>query len=117
MLLPWLKAFVLTLAIECPIAAWLLRAQGVGRLRLAALLVFANLATHPLVWFVFPALAVHPWAAFCLSELFAVIAEGVFFVAALRVRAARAFAVSAAANGTSLALGLLLYRFVSGWMR
>jgi hypothetical protein len=111
MLLPWFKALVLTLAIECPVAALLLKAQGVSRVRLIVLLFFANLATHPVVWFVFPELPWRPWLSFALSEAFAVLAEGVFFIAALRVRPTRAMAASLAANGLSLSVGLLLYRF------
>ena len=114
MLLPWLKAFVLTILIECPVAAWVLRAKDIGRARLIVLLVFANLATHPVVWFVFPRLPLHPWLSFALSETFAVLAEGVFFSAALRVRPLRAMAASLAANALSLGVGLLLYRFLPG---
>jgi hypothetical protein len=48
----WFAAFVLTLAVEVPIAGHLLRRVEPDRLRLAILLVFANLATHPIVWYV-----------------------------------------------------------------
>lgn len=115
MLLPWLKAFVLTLAIECPIAASILRPKGVARWRLLLLLVFANLATHPLVWFVFPALPMDPRTAFVLSELFAFGAEAMFFLLVFQgTTVRRALAASLAANATSLGVGLLLYRFVGG---
>ncbi|MBI5534712.1 MAG: hypothetical protein HY898_18445 [Deltaproteobacteria bacterium] len=132
MLLPWLKAFVLTLAIEIPIASMVLRPKAVGRARLVLLLAFANLATHPVVWFVFPMLpvdrylaaassalpfAVIRYAAFVLSELFAFAAEALFFALVFQgTSVRRALAASFAANATSLGIGLLLYRYLSSWL-
>ena len=46
----WFTAFVLTLAVEAPIVAVLLRPTGVDRVRLAVLFVLANLATNRVVW-------------------------------------------------------------------
>ena len=117
MLIPWLKAFVLTLAIECPIVASLLRGHGSGRARLVALIAFANLATHPVVWFVFPELPVHPHVAFVLSEVFAFAAEAFYFALVFQgVSVRRAVAASLVANATSLGTGLLLYRFFGDWL-
>ena len=48
----WLAAFLLTVAVEVPVAALLLRRAEPDRVRLVLLVVFANLATHPIVWFV-----------------------------------------------------------------
>jgi hypothetical protein len=117
MILPWFKAFVLTLAIECPIAASILRVKALRRTRLLLLLVFANLATHPMVWFVFPALPIAARAAFVLSELFAIGAEGLFFALVFQgTTVRRALAASLVANATSLGVGLLLYRFAGDWL-
>ena len=48
----WFAAFVLTLAIEAPIAVVLLRQAEPDLRRLGVLIVFANLASHPVVWYV-----------------------------------------------------------------
>ena len=116
MLLAWLKAFLLTIGIECPIAALVLRPRDFGMPRLVALVAFANLATHPLVWFVFPALPVAPLAALVMSELWAFGAEALFFALAFRVSTARAVSASLLANGASLGVGLALYRWLGAWM-
>ena len=49
----WFRAFVLTLAVELPIAGVLLRRYEPSRTRLLLLILFANLASHPAVWFIF----------------------------------------------------------------
>jgi hypothetical protein len=109
-MLRWLTAFLLTLAIELPVAGVLLRRHEASRAVLAAKLFFANLATHPLVWFAFPMLP-GPWAATtALSEAFAWLAEAAFFVLVIPgVKPSRAALVSLAANATSFGLGLALY--------
>jgi len=53
----WLRAFALTLLAEIPIATPLLSTVDRGVARRIAIVVVANLATHPLVWFLFPGLA------------------------------------------------------------
>jgi len=111
----WFRAFVLTLAVETPIVVALLR-SGDRRLakRLPAALI-ANAATHPWVWFVFPA-----WLgdelALPVSEVFAVLVEAALYALvfgdALRAKgrsvAFTCAGVSALANGASYAVGLVL---------
>jgi hypothetical protein len=105
---PWFVAFVVTCAIEVPIAAYALREYKKGALRRAALAFFANLSTHPSVWFVFPVI-LHGAAYYVVAEAFAFVAEAIFFrVAFPRAGLVRAIAVSALANATSFAVGLLL---------
>ena len=48
----WFVAFLLTLAVEVPVAVSCFAAMSRNGLRAAALVVFANLMTHPLVWYV-----------------------------------------------------------------
>ena len=48
----WFAAFVLTLVVEAPIVAFLLRRLEPDLRRRRALIVFANLATDPVVWYV-----------------------------------------------------------------
>jgi hypothetical protein len=71
-----------------------------------------QLATHPLVWFVFPYLpGITGWTAFVASELYATGLEAVLYAAAWpRLGAARALGVSAVANAASLAVGILVGR-------
>src|SRR5205814_5677383 len=76
----WLRAFALTLLVEIPVALPLLaRAEArIGR-RIAVVIV-ANLATHPLVWFLFPGLALGRAARLAVSEGWAVGAEIVIYL-------------------------------------
>jgi hypothetical protein len=107
----WLRAFGLTLLVELPIATWLLAAVEANVARRAAVVVVANLATHPLVWFLFPGLALGGAARFALSEAWAFGAEVAIYLLvwpALRLR--RAALVSLVANAASVALGLLIAR-------
>ena len=111
----WLRAFALTLGIEALVATPLLaRADPrVGR-RLAGA-TLANLATHPLVWFLFPALALGYPTRVALSEAFAVVLESACYLTiwpALGPR--RAALVSLLANGASFGAGLLLR--TQGWL-
>jgi len=109
----WLRAFAITLVAEIPIATPLLAAveRSVGRR--IAIVVVANLATHPLVWFLFPGLAFGKPVRFALSEAWAVLAEIVVYKlvwSSLRLR--RAALISLAANAASVAVGFALARFL-----
>jgi hypothetical protein len=109
----WLRAFGLTLFIELLLAVPLLAAVERRALRRAAAVLVANLATHPLVWFLFPGLALGRPARLVLSEAWALLAEAVVYLLvwpALRLR--RALLVSLVANGASAAAGLVLVRFL-----
>ena len=109
MLLYWLTAFSLTLAIETPLVVVLLRRREERAAHSVLLAVFANLATHPLVWFVFPALPLAPWPRFWASELWATAAEAVFYGVTVRgLPAARAATISFVANAASATFGLVL---------
>lgn len=107
----WLRAFGLTLVVELPIAAPLLGAAEPRLARRTAVVVVANLATHPLVWFAFPGLALGHGARLALSEAWAFMAELAIYLLvwpALRFR--RAALVSLAANVASFAVGLACAR-------
>jgi hypothetical protein len=98
---PWLVSFLLTQAIELPITApqlprphRLLRAFG------------ASALTHPLLWFLLAPLWPWSWLGFVLvGEALVVAIEAVYLGA---VGARRPLLLSLAANGASLAVGLLL---------
>jgi hypothetical protein len=106
----WFAAFLLTYAVEAPIVLALTRGAEAGLARRAALVLFAQLATHPLVWFVFPYIVgLRGGTATLLSELWAWVAEAVFYALAFRgVTLTRAVAVSALANGASVLVGIAL---------
>ncbi|HTN89570.1 MAG TPA: hypothetical protein VL242_38095 [Sorangium sp.] len=112
----WSRAFAVTLLVELAVAAPLLGPAEPSRCRRAALVAIANVASHPAVWFIFPALALGATTRLALSELWAVLLEvGVYRLALRDLPALRAVAASALANGASLGLGLLL-RSATGWV-
>jgi hypothetical protein len=108
----WLRAFGVTVLVELPVAAPLLAAVEPRLPRRCAVVVLANLATHPLVWFAFPGLALGAGARLACSEAWAVLAElAIYRLVWPALRPRRAALVSLAANGASFAAGLLLARF------
>jgi hypothetical protein len=109
----WMAAFILTLAIEVPIACAFLRHWEPDRLRLVLLTIFASLATHPLVWFVFPSLGLTYPGRTAAAEVWAVGVETIFYWAAFRgLPLTRAGAISIAANAASFLVGLA----VGSWL-
>ncbi len=111
----WLVAFLFTQAVELPF--WTLALRRGGRRDgaaerpawPAALLIAlgASALTHPVVWFVFPALkpAMGYWPMVALAELFAVGVEAAY----MRAEGVRhALAWSLAANAASFSLGIAI---------
>ena len=109
----WFPAFVLTIAVEAPIVAVLLRSTGYEPLRVAVLFVFANLATHLVVWYVLTDLLVVGTAEYvAVAEGWAIAAEAIFYAAAFReISARRAVTVSVVANLASFVAGRVLVGF------
>jgi hypothetical protein len=105
----WLKAFALTVAVEWTVAVPLLRTAEPRLWRRAALVFFANLASHPAVWFIFPALGASYGKTIGVSETWAVAIECVFFLVVLPYASrARLCAIVMLANGASWGAGLLV---------
>ena len=105
----WLRAFALTVIIELLVATPLLAAGGATWRRRAAIVLLVNLASHPIVWFVFPELALPGTARLGLAEAWALGLEATAYALVWpELGKRRAFGVSALANGASLALGLVL---------
>ena len=106
----WLAAFVLTVVVEVPVVAILLRASEPDLRRLALLVLFANLATHPIVWYVLSQPLLIGTAAYLLvAESWAVGAEAVFYAVTITGLAPRRAAVLALlANLASFSAGQLL---------
>lgn len=102
----WFAAFVLTVTIEAPIVWVLLRRNAPDVRRLAALVVFANLATHPAVWFVFTQLFLVGTTEYVLvAEGWAVSAEALFYGLTCDLTVGRALGVAFATNLASFLVG------------
>ena len=107
----WLMAFLATVAVEAPIVVALTRGHPTPAWRRALIAIFAQLVTHPLVWFVFPRLVgLTGRSSLALSELWAWLAEAAFYVVVLPgLSSARALGVSACANAASILVGLVIF--------
>ena len=106
----WIPAFLLTLAVEVPIALALLHRSGPGIVRLAGIAAVANLATHPVVWFVLPQLLdVGETSYTIVAEIWAVAIEALVYWLALPGIGVRRIAITAtAANAASWLAGRVL---------
>lgn len=72
--------------------------------------IFASGCTLPYVWFVFPALLPSRLPYIFAAESFAVLAEAVIYLMALRVKWREALLLSLVCNMFSFGLGLLLFQ-------
>jgi hypothetical protein len=108
----WFRAFLVTVAVEVPIVAFGLRRFEPSWPRLLVLILFANLASHPAVWFIFTQLLLIGTAEYLLvAEGWAVAAEALFYWAVFRgLPARRSVLVSFVANMASFLLAELLAR-------
>jgi hypothetical protein len=106
----WFAAFLLTLAVEAPIVVLLVRRAEPDVLRLGILIVFANLATHLVVWYVLTQLLLVGTLGYILvAESWATAAEAVYYKAAIRgLSTQRAIGVAFAANAASWLAGRLI---------
>ena len=103
----WFVAFLLTLAVEVPVAVFLLRRDEPNLLRAAALVVFANLMTHPMVWFVWTQVFLIGTPEYVIAaETWAIAAEALFYAVVIRgLGPGRAIAIAVVANAASFAVG------------
>jgi hypothetical protein len=103
----WLAAFLITLAIETPVVIVLARRDEPDLIRLGLLVLFANLATHPLVWYVISQLwLVGTLSYIVIAESWAVVAEAVFYAVTVRaLTARRAVVIAVVANAASFLAG------------
>src|SRR5687768_16808894 len=99
----WLPAFIITVALEGPVVLYLLRRAEPSLVRLGVLVVFANLATHPVVWYVITQLMLVGTPPYVLvAETWAIAAEALFYGTAIRgLSVRRAIATAVAVNATS----------------
>ena len=115
----WIVAFVATVTIEVPIVVFLLRDAERDRARAVGLVVFANLATHPIVWYVISQLLLVGTVAYVVAaELWAVAIEAVFYrIAIVDLPWGRAALVAVAANAASFAFGRLVVALAPDLLR
>ena len=112
----WLKAFLLTVLVETPLAVTLLRPAEPRLGRRIALVLFANVASHPAVWFIFPGLGLPYIPMLILAEAWAVLSEALFYRLVFeKTGAVEALGISALANGASFGIGLLV-QAATGWI-
>ncbi|MCB9740479.1 MAG: hypothetical protein H6747_14545 [Deltaproteobacteria bacterium] len=107
----WLRAYLLTLALEVPLAALLLGRWLPSWPRRLGLCTLANTLTHPTLWFVLPRFS--PMALWLvLAEGWVFATEAAIFAWAVRdhgAKARRGAALTAVvANGASWLFGALL---------
>ena len=114
-MIAWLIAFLVGQAIEIPIYAVALRRRFPRRGTLLLLSAAPTTLTHPVVWFVFPALfpVDRYWTMVLAAETFAVFAEAAI-LRLFSVPRPAALVASLTANAASVTLGLLM-RTVLGW--
>ena len=106
----WFVAFLLTLAVEVPVAVFLLRRAEPNLLRAAALVVFANLMTHPMVWFVWTQVFLIGTPEYVIAaETWAIAAEALFYAVVIRgLGPGRAIVIAVVANAASFAVGRIV---------
>lgn len=105
----WFRAFVLTLLIEAMVAVPLLDSK-VSRSRRAVAVGFAQLLSHPAVWFIWPLLFSSRTLYFAVAEGWAVIAEFLFYWFVFpKLPRSRALGVAALANAVSVGGGLAVH--------
>lgn len=106
----WFVAFLITLAVEVPVVVVLARRAEPSLARLALLALFANLATHPIVWYVISQLWLVGTVPYVLvAEGWAVAAEALFYAVTIRaLTAQRAVVIAVVANGASFLAGRII---------
>ena len=108
-----LGAMLMTMAIEGPVAYWLVSWRGWscrGPASVALAIVFATAATHPQLWaasiWLYPRIGYEP--TFLLAESVVILAEACAIQWCTALRPGQSVLVSAIANGTSALTGLVL---------
>jgi hypothetical protein len=105
----WFHAFALTLAVELAVAFPLLRDAEPSRFRRVVAIVFANLASHPIVWFVIARVVTPSTLAIPVAEAWAVASEAVFYGLVFpSMGRLGALGVSAVVNAASFTVGLVV---------
>jgi hypothetical protein len=104
----WLPAFLLTVLVELPVVVILLARSGAPPLRVAVIVVVANLATHAAVWFIWTQLLMVGTPAYTVTvEIWAAGVEALAYWAAFpSVPVRRTVLAAVTANLLSFVIGL-----------
>lgn len=105
----WQSVFVLALALELPLVG--LAAPAGRRIRAIVGSLLGNALTHPALWFLWPRL-MPATPALLVGEACAIGVEGAAIWAVARIAPRRAFAIAAAVNLYSWAVGDLVTRVI-----
>ncbi len=108
LVLHWGRAFVVTVTVELGVLVPWLRVAEPRLLRRGAIVLLGQMATHPWVWFVLPALPFAHAVYWAIAETFAVLVEAVLYRLTLPLSWRRALLVSFVANAASVGVGLML---------
>jgi hypothetical protein len=105
----WLRYFALTVAIELVVAVPLLRPTGATLARRTTAVLVANVASHPILWFVLARVLASRTSLILVGETWAVASEAVVYALVFsEMPRARALGISAMANGASFLVGTAL---------
>ncbi len=111
----WLRAFAITLFIEEAIAVPLLKPIEPSVMRRIGMVLVANVATHPLVWFFFPHLGWSWGTVVVVAEAWAVGFEVLVYALMSKMTKSaplsRCIAASALANAGSYLVGMIASRW------
>jgi len=106
----WLRFFAVTVAVELLVAIPLLRGEG-SLARRATAIGVANLASHPIVWFVIARVIASRTPMILIAESWAIASEAVVYALVFpTLSRTRALGVSGVANAASFLTGLVLMR-------
>ncbi len=113
----WIKAFLLTLAVEVPLFILIARSnktvkKNVPIWRLALAAGAGTMITHPLLWFAWPHVVSDYTTYIITGELLvAVIETFTFYLIARPIKLKLALASAFIANGASYGIGVLISSF------
>lgn len=105
----WGRAFSVTLLVELGVAVPLLSRHVPSVARRLAVVAFAQLVSHPLFWFVLPALHLPRGVFLVTGELWAWLVEAALYAASVpQLPLGRSLSVALAANAASFGVWLVL---------
>ena len=112
LLVAWLFAFGITMVVELVVAGFMLRGVQAQAWRRLTLIAIGQFATHPVVWFVLPDLALPRPLYVMIAETWAWGVEAVLYATACSsLGFRRALWISLVANGASVIVGEVVRAF------
>jgi hypothetical protein len=109
----WFFAFLFTMTLEVPVVVALTRSLELAWPRRLAVAITAQCASHPAVWFIWPALGMTYRDQIIASEIWAFGSETLIYFAVMRgLKFHRALLIALVANGLSYGLGVVTQRYL-----